>query len=448
MASRFLIVGSGAREHAIAESLCKREDVQLFAFMSARNPGIEELCKKSGGECRVGDIHNPALVGDWAQAKGIELAFPSPDAVLAAGICDELVKFHIPVAAPLKSAARIEWDKSFLRQLMEKGRVPGCPKNGFFRSTDGLNGFIDSLNGQVAVKPIGLTGGKGVAVVGFQLKDAAEAKSYARSILDQRIGGDGVIIEEKLEGEEFTLQCFCDGRTLLPMPAVQDHKRAHVGDLGPNTGGMGSYTDTGMLLPFLTAAEFEDAHKILQKVARILELEANIRFSGVMYGQFMATANGVYLIEINARFGDPEAINVLALLKTPLADVLEAIADRRLGKIELSWKTEATVVKYLVPEGYPSKTVAPSPLSIDIKKLKASKAELYYASVDAREDGIHTASSRSIAVLGIGKTIDEAEKASEAGCGAVIGPLWHREDIGTAALIHKRIEHMKALKAR
>ncbi len=448
MASRFLLVGSGAREHAIAAALCKREDVQLFAFMSARNPGIEALCKKSGGEAVVGDIHNPAQVGDWAKAKKIELAFPSPDAVLAAGVCDELAKFHIPLAAPLRAAARIEWDKSFLRQIMDKGRVPGCPKNGFFRSTDELNGFIDSLGGQVAVKPVGLTGGKGVAVVGFQLKDGEAAKAYAREVLAQRIGGDGVVIEEKLIGEEFTLQAFCDGRKLLPMPAVQDHKRANVGDNGPNTGGMGSYTSEGFLLPFMTQQDYDDALNILQKITRILELESNIRFSGIMYGQFMATANGVFLIEINARFGDPEAMNVLARLKTPLADVFEAIAQRRLGKMELEWESKATVVKYLVPEGYPGKAVPASKLTIDEKKLKASKAELFFASVDQREDGLHTASSRAIASLGVGKSIDEAEKHAEAGCAAVSGPVWHRADIGTAALIGKKAEHIKQLRKR
>lgn len=448
MASRFLLVGSGAREHAIAAALCKREDVQLFAFMSARNPGIEELCRKSGGQSKVGDIHHPAQVGIWAQEMGVELAFPSPDAVLAAGVCDELAKFHIPLAAPLKAAARIEWDKSFLRQLMDKGRVPGCPKNGFFRSTDGLNGFIDSLGGQVAIKPVGLTGGKGVAVVGFQLKDGEEAKAYAREVLTKRIGGDGVVVEEKLIGEEFTLQAFCDGRKLLPMPAVQDHKRANVGDAGPNTGGMGAYTSDSFLLPFMTQTDYDEALNILQKVTRILELESNIRFSGVMYGQFMATADGVSLIEINARFGDPEGLNVLALLKTPLAEVFEAIAERHLGKLELEWENKATVVKYLVPEGYPGKAVPASKLTIDEKKLKTSKAELFFASVDQREDGLHTASSRSIASLGVGKSIEEAEKAAEAGCLAVSGPVWHRSDIGTAALIQKKVEHMKELRKR
>jgi phosphoribosylamine--glycine ligase len=282
-------------------------------------------------------------------------------------------------------------------------------------------------------------------VVGLQLKDAQEAKNYARLVLSQKIGGEGVIIEEKLEGEEFTLQCFCDGRTLIPMPAVQDHKRAGVGDVGPNTGGMGSYTGTSHLLPFLSQKHYDEAFKILQKVARILELEANIHFLGVIYGQFMLTAKGVYLIEINARFGDPEAINVLALLRTPLSEILQSISSGRLAKTKVKFAKMATVVKYLVPEGYPQKAIPPSLISIDQKKLKASKARLFYSSVDSRPDGIYSGSSRSLALLGVGKTIDEAQKRAEAGCLAISGPLWHRPDIGTKELISKKLEHVKQL---
>jgi phosphoribosylamine--glycine ligase len=448
MASKFLLVGNGAREHAIAQALCRRKDVVLYAYMSARNPGIEALCRQSGGSMALGNIHAPAPIAEWAMRMGIELAFPSPDAVLAAGVTDELLKRNIRVAAPTKAASRIEWDKAFLRQLMEQGRVSGCPKYGFFKSTDGLDGFIDSMGGLVAVKPVGLTGGKGVAVVGSQLKDGEEAKSYARAVLTQNIGGQGVIIEERLEGEEFTLQAFCDGRALLPMPAVQDHKRANVGDTGSNTGGMGSYSGGGHLLPFLSQTHYEEAFKIMQKVARILDLETNIRFQGVMYGQFMLTRNGIYLIEINARFGDPEAINVLALLKTPLADVFERISQGgHLNKMKIRFRKEASVVKYLVPEGYPAKAATPSLISIDAKKLKSSKAELYYATVDQRPDGIYTSTSRSIAVLGLGNTIAEAEKKAEAGCAAVSGPVWHRPDIGTKELIEKKIEHIKQLRS-
>ncbi len=449
MVRKILLVGNGAREHAVAMALCKSKDVKLFAYMSARNPGIEQLCLKSGGAVRVGDIHQPDPITRWAKQCKIDLAFPSPDAVLAAGVVDELHKHGIPCAAPVRSAARLEWDKSYLRHLQKRFRVPGCPEYGYFTSGEHLDSFIDSLGGQVAVKPVGLTGGKGVQVVGLQLRNGAEAKQYARQVIGHKIGGQaGVVIEEKLEGEEFTVQAFVQGRVVLPMPAVQDHKLAFEGDKGPMTGGMGSYSGPNGLLPFLTAPDYEQAVSILEKVTRAYELESSAQYKGILYGQFMLTKKGIYLVEINARFGDPEALNVLALLKTPLADIFGRMATGRLRNFVVQWNSEATVVKYLVPSGYPIELMPPAKLSIDAKKLKSSKAQLFYASVDQRADALYTSTSRAIALLGTGKTIAEAEKRAEAGCKAVSGPLWHRADIGTAALLSKRMEHAKSMRGR
>lgn len=449
MVRKVLLVGNGAREHAVAAALCKSKDVKLYAYMSSRNPGIEALAIKSGGAVRIADIHQPEPIAVWAKANKVDIGFPSPDAVLAAGVVDELHKHGIPCAAPVRSAARLEWDKSYLRHLMKRFRVPGCPEYGFFQSGEHIDSFIDSLGGQVAVKPVGLTGGKGVQVVGQQLRNGAEAKQYARQVIGHKIGGTaGVVIEEKLEGEEFTVQAFVQGRVVLPMPAVQDHKLAFEGDKGAMTGGMGSYSGPNGLLPFLNATDYEQAVSILEKVARAYELESSAAYKGILYGQFMLTKKGIYLVEINARFGDPEAVNVLSLLKTPLVDVFEHMATGRLRNYTVQWTNEATVVKYLVPDGYPIELEPPAKITIDAKKLKSSKASLYYASVDQRADGLYTSTSRAIAILGAGKTIAEAEKRAEAGCKAVSGPVWHRADIGSAALLKKRMDHVKAMRGR
>ena len=262
----FLLVGSGAREHAIAESICCNDVVRLFAFMSANNPGIAALCKKSGGAAGTGDIHSPEQVLKFAKKHAPDLAFPSPDAVLAAGVTDALVASGIPCAAPTKEAARLEWDKSYCRELLKDYKVQGQPKFGIFNNAAEASSFIDSLSGSVAVKPSGLTGGKGVKVTGYQLKDGAEAKKYASELLSAKLSGlPSIVIEEKLEGEEFSLQAFSDGRKIFPMPLVQDHKRAYEGDFGPNTGGMGSYSDANHLLPFLRQPHKEEAVAIMQK---------------------------------------------------------------------------------------------------------------------------------------------------------------------------------------
>jgi len=445
---RFLLVGNGAREHAIAEALCRNREVKLFAFMSARNPGIAKLCERSKGAFAIGDIHSPKAVSDWAVSQKIELAFASPDAVLEAGVSDALIAAGITTASPVKEAARLEWDKSFCRNLMKKHWIRGCPKFGIFKDAEAAAKFIDELK-EVAVKPSGLTGGKGVKVTGYQLKDADEAKKYTEEVLKTNMGGLGeVVIEERLFGEEFTLQAFVDGKSVVGMPAVQDHKRAYKGDEGPNTGGMGSYTGAGHLLPFITQKDYDDALQIMRSTISAFREETGKEFKGVLYGQFIAGKNGVEVIEYNSRFGDPEAMNVLALLESDLAEVFTKMARGGLKEGDVKFAKKATVCKYLVPEGYPIKSVKDQPLQIDEDAITKAGAHLYYASVDEREGIVYTGSSRSIGVLGIGPSISDAERKAEAACSFVKGRVWHREDIGTDALVQKRVEHMKELRGK
>ena len=443
----FLLVGNGAREHAIAEAICKNANVRLYAFMSVNHPGIYSLVKKSGGWLAVGDIHSPKQVEAFAEGKGISLAFPSPDAVLAAGVTDALLIAGVPCASPTKEAARLEWDKAYCRELLRDFKVPGAPKFGIFDNESEAHSFIDSCFGQVAVKPSGLTGGKGVKVTGFQLKDGNEAKQYATELISTKLGGGAnIVIEEKLDGEEFSLQAFSDGSKVYGMPLVQDHKRAYVGDLGPNTGGMGSYSDANHLLPFLRKKHRDSALSIMQKTIEAFRKKTGKPFIGVLYGGFMATKGGVKLIEYNARFGDPEAMNVLSILTSDLYGILEQMASHKIAKAP-EFEKKATVCKYLVPEGYPGKSVIDQPLKIDEAALAASGARTYYASVYEKNGVVYTQSSRSLGVVGIASTIEEAEKVSESACSAISGRVWHREDIGTPELLKRRIEHMKRIGA-
>lgn len=443
----FLLVGNGAREHAIAEAICKNPSVRLFAYMSSLNPGIALLAKKSGGLFVTGDIHSPSEVARFAEHNKITLAFPSPDAVLAAGVADALLSLSIPCAAPTKAASRLEWDKSYARQLLKDFRVPGSPKFGIFENEGEAHSFIDSLEGQVAIKPSGLTGGKGVKVTGSQLADGNEAKKYASElILAKHSGLASIVIEEKLDGEEFSLQAFSDGKKVYGMPLVQDHKRAYEGDTGPNTGGMGSYSDASHLLPFLNPSHRDEALSIMQKTIDAFHKKEGKRFIGILYGGFMATSQGVKLIEYNARFGDPEAMNALPILKSDLFETLSQMASGGMKKA-ISFEAKATVCKYLVPEGYPGKSIIDQPLTFDQSALGKAGARLYYASVYEKEGAIYTQSSRSIGLLGIADTIEEAEKIAESACAAVAGKVWHRRDIGTKELLQRRISHMKEIGA-
>ena len=236
---------------------------------------------------------------------------------------------------------------------------------------------------------------------------------------------------------------FCDGKSLKHMPIVQDHKRAYEGDSGPNTGGMGTYTDSDHLLPFLNTDDVNEAKMINKATINALRDKYDDRYKGILYGGFMATRDGVKLIEYNARFGDPEAMNVLSLLETDFIDICFGITNCELDEIQVQFKKQATVCKYAVPEGYPDNPIKGQPININnITNLD----QLYYASVDIENGQLIESGSRTMAVVGMADTISEAEVFAEREVSSIIGPLFHREDIGKDFLIKKRIDNMNSLR--
>jgi len=232
----------------------------------------------------------------------------------------------------------------------------------------------------------------------------------------------------------------------LGMPAVQDHKRAYEGDIGPNTGGMGSYSEKGYFLPFMTEKDYKEGLEIMKQTLSAVKEDTGIAYKGFLYGQFILTADGIRLIEFNARLGDPEAMNVLSILKTDFVDVLQGIVDGNLGEKEIEFENKATVCKYLVPEGYPDNPAKGSEIHVDEGGVKDSGALMYYASVDEKDGKLLTSGSRSIGLVGIADSITEAEKIAESATIFVRGPVIHRKDIGTERLIQKKLEHMRELR--
>ncbi len=433
---KVLLIGNGAREHAIGEALKRsRHGVELYVVGKEKNPGLLEMCAEY---CLAG-VTNLEAIKEFALKVRPDFAILGPEAPIAAGVADMLLEMEIHSASPLKTVGRLESSKSFARDLVEKYQIPGNPLFKTFFSEDGLSNFFDQLGEDFVVKSDGLKAGKGVMVSGDHLHGKEEGMAYALECL--RDGGR-VVVEEKLEGEEFSLMSFCDGTATLDMIPVQDHKRAFDGDKGPNTGGMGSYSCENHLLPFLSPRDIHDASSITKKVAKALFEETGTYFKGVMYGGFMVTKNGVKLIEYNARFGDPEAMNVLPLLKTDFVDICEAIINGTLGDMKIEFENKASVCKYAVPDGYPDKAVKGEKVVID--ELKDG-ARAYYASVDEREDGLYLGGSRAVAFVGIADSLSEAEKIAEAAVSGVKGPVFHRKDIGTAELVGKRVEHMRGL---
>jgi phosphoribosylamine--glycine ligase len=438
-----LIIGNGAREHAIAEAIMRSTHrPRLFACMKTNNPGIASLSEN----IFISSYRDLAAIVAFAEASRIDFAVVGPEDPLNNGVVDALNQVGIPSVGPTQSLARLETSKSFTRDLLEKYQIPGNPRFRNFTSPEGIEAFLDDLDG-IVVKPDGLTGGKGVMVQGDHFQTKSEALAFCRDFLKEHAS---VTVEEKLEGEEFSLQCLSDGRTVVVTPPVQDHKRRFADDRGPNTGGMGSYSCEDHSLPFIQPKDVADGLAITQQVAAAIYRETGAYYKGVMYGGFMVTRSGVRLLEYNARFGDPEAMNILPLLKTDFVDLCRAIIDGTLERLPIEFEKKATVCKYVVPRGYGLPQDHPDARSTGarIEVGDVGQARLYYSSVDKRDDGLYMTTSRAIGVVGIAASLEDAERIAEGAVRAIRGPVDHRPDIGTPALIEKRIRHMQAIRSQ
>ena len=427
MTETVLLVGGGGREHAIARAVA--DDCALYACASVRNPGIRRMAE--GFETI--DETDADAVAEYATEVGADLAVIGPESALEAGVADALDDAGVYAFGPRAAEARLETDKAYQREFMEEAGVPGCPDYAVFEDVEAACEYIDEYDGDLAVKPAGLTGGKGVKVIGDQVT-REEAKAYLRDS-----DYDRVVLEERLVGEEFTIQAFVANGDLRTTPAVQDHKRAYEGDEGPNTGGMGSYTDTGRSLPFMAEGDHDAAVDVLEAV-----VDALPDYKGVLYGQFMLTDAGPKVVEFNARFGDPEAMNTLPVLATSFVDVLAAARDGD-PLPALSFSGEATVCKYAVPDGYPTDPDAGAEIAVDEESV--GDALLYYASVDERDGRLYTTTSRAFAVVGRGDSIAAAETQAEDALAAAGDRVRIRNDIGTADLVQRRIDHMDELRS-
>ena len=419
---RILVVGGGCREHIISERL-RSEGNSIVSVMRNKNPGIARI----SSALALREENEVAGTVDFAVENGADFAVIGPEGPLAAGLPDALQKRGIKCFGPTLGAAEIETSKAFARRLMEKYGIPGNPGYAVFEHYADAAGFIDNCSYDVVVKPSGLTGGKGVRIVGEQLGDNADAKIYVKELLGGK--GASVVIEERLIGEEFSLQAVTDGRKMVAFPLAQDHKRAFEGDRGPNTGGMGSYTAGNMLLPFVSEADRENAMYITQRVLSALSSEDRM-FRGLIYGNFMVTAEGVRLLEFNARFADPEAMNVLSVTEGNLTETLASAAEGNVKNM-LNFENVSTVCRYFVPSGYGDKPVSGSEIRIEEEGVRSSGVMLYFGSVNAEGGRLLTTASRSFALLAKGDEPWEAAGKIENASRFVSGPVYSRRDIGT-----------------
>ena len=419
-------MGSGGREDAISGKLVS-EGAILYSVMGHENPSIRTKAR----EYRIIQETDWQSVLKYALSIQPDLVFIGPDPVLATPLVDKLEANSIMTASPSSKAARIETDKTYMRDLMNRYSIAGNIGNWSFDSSMALEKWALKYDYEFVVKPRGLTGGKGVRVMGEHFRTREDGIKYANNLI-RRDGS--VLIEEKVSGEEFSLQAFCDGKTVLPMPLAQDYKRAFEGDIGPNTGGMGAITDRNHLLPFIPGTARDKALGILRDVVDRMRAEST-PFKGILYGQFMFTKSGTRLIEINARFADPEGINILTIMNDSLEDKLFRISNGNLN-VRSSFLNKATVLRYLVPKGYGTK---PEPGTIHINPVERDDVRIYYASVTGSLTDVNLSASRALAVVGISDTIPGAATKIDDYMVNLSGDFYMRKDIGTEDMLSKKI---------
>ena len=419
-----LVIGGGGREHALVWKLAQSPRMASL-FCAPGNAGIAQLA-----ECVPIKVDDIAGLKKFALEQDVDLTVVGPELPLSLGIADEFRRAKLRIFGPTRNAALIETSKSFAKELMMRCKIPTARAQTFSRLDQALS-YIDAHPIPLVVKADGLAQGKGVIVA----QTNEEAKEAVTAMLDDRQFGEAgarVIIEDFIEGEELTMMAFADGRTVVPMVAAQDHKRVGEGDTGPNTGGMGAYSPTPLITDNLRLRVLRDVlYPAVEGLSRM-----GSPFYGVLYAGLMITREGhLYVLEFNARFGDPETQVVLPLLKTDLVDVLEAVAEHRLDQVHVEWHHHAAVCVVLTSEGYPG----PYKKGIPITGLSQSDAGqhvvVFHAGTKKGDQEVVTDGGRVLGITGLGLDLRTAQtNAYEAINSIGFEGRYFRRDIAHRAL--------------
>lgn len=411
--AKVLVIGGGGREHAIVHALSKSSKVSEI-YAAPGNAGIAKLAI-----CvNIKDTDVETLV-EFSKAEHIDLVVVGPEAALAVGIVDRLNSAGIPAFGPTQAAAQIECSKNFAKDLMLKYNIPTARYKVFERYEEALS-FVKISPLPTVLKYDGLAAGKGVVVATTYEEAEIALKDM---LLEDKFGHGKVIIEQYLEGPEFSFMCFVDGEHVYPLEMAQDHKRAYDNDMGPNTGGMGAYSP----LPFITAEDYEYAlNEIMIPTAKALNREG-VPFKGVLYGGLMKTKKGIKVIEFNARFGDPETEVVLPRLKSDIYDAFMAVVNGKQPILE--WEDCYTIGIVLATKGYPGA------YEKGFKIEGADSDDIYHMGTKIDEQGnLLTNGGRVLFAVAKGETLEEANLKANALVDKIkCDALFHRTDIGAKA---------------
>ena len=417
---KVLVIGGGGREHAVCKKLSESKDVTQI-LCAPGNAGIAQVAR-----C-IPEVKATDVEGIVALAKNEKVDFVcvTPDDPLALGCVDRLEEEGIPAFGPTAYAAQMEASKIFSKNLMRKYGIPTA-KCEIFTEMDKALAYLDTQKAPIVVKADGLALGKGVVV-------AATIEEAKNAVIEMMEGGKfgrsgaRVLIEECMVGREVTVLCFCDGKTIRPMPASQDHKRVFDGDKGPNTGGMGAFAPS----PLYTEEIAERTEKeILIPTLNAMNSE-DFTFKGVLYVGLMLTKDGPKVVEYNARFGDPETQVVLPLLESDLFAIMRAVREGRLAETDIRWKKESAACIVLASGGYPEKYESGKLIS-GLEDAEAAGATVYHAGTKKTDAGYVTAGGRVLGVTALGDTLADAVHSAYAAAEKIHFEGAHmRRDIGS-----------------
>ena len=417
---KVLVIGGGGREHAVCKKLSESKEVTEI-LCAPGNAGIAQVARCIP-EVKATDVEGIVAL---AKKEKVDFVCVTPDDPLALGCVDRLEEEGIPAFGPTAYAAQMEASKIFSKNLMRKYGIPTA-KCEIFTEMDKALAYLDTQEAPIVVKADGLALGKGV-VVAATIEEAKQA--VVEMMEGGKFGKSGarVLIEECMVGREVTVLCFCDGKTIRPMPASQDHKRVFDGDKGPNTGGMGAFAPS----PLYTKDVAERTEKeILIPTLNAMNSEG-FTFKGVLYVGLMLTKDGPKVVEYNARFGDPETQVVLPLLESDLVAIMRAVREGRLAETDICWKKESAACIVLASGGYPGKYESGKLIS-GLEDAEAAGATVYHAGTKKTDEGYVTAGGRVLGVTALGDTLADAVHSAYAAAENIHFEGAHmRRDIGS-----------------
>lgn len=411
MSKKVLVIGGGGRCHAIVDALARSPHVSKI-YSAPGNAGISNQA-----ECVPIPVSDVNALLKFAKEESIDLTIVGPEASLALGIVDAFRAAGLKIFGPTKEAARIESSKEYAKDLMARHGVPTAAYRTFDNFDEAL-AYVKAGPIPVVIKYDGLAAGKGV-VVALTLKEAEDA--LRDMLLDETFGKGRVVIEEFLDGPEFSFMCLVNGNRLYPLAIARDHKRAYDHDAGPNTGGMGAYSP----VPFVTEEIRQTAlDTILQPVANAM-VEEGVPFTGVLYGGLILHKGTPKVIEFNARFGDPETEVVLPRLASDFYELIDAAVEGR--EYPTEWKPESVLGVVMAAKGYPGKYEK----GYTIEGLQKVETPIYHMGTGKHGDKIQTIGGRVLMVLGEGKNLAEARKTAYESVRKIdCAGLFNRNDIG------------------